>query len=328
MKPEILQINVHRHLFIYNEPQLTWCTSGNRNFFCIPTTTKRPNYQGIAVSIPKQLLKDYFLSRRDLRSLFTHNNSSNIYRYKGSLWDEQVTLEQQREVFLDDEIPNGQFFATDHTCTDNEYISAPSGFSKILVDGYWETEEFGQMVRRMRDLYAYAWAAKTSKQQVFSTFENQSFSSGSSYTHFFNELSSNNYQESKFRTTAVQYASPGSIQLAGNKDYFESIRYFIEHYQEQKPFIDELYNNLHSILSKEDLLKINTDYTRSKALDERIREKSTELIEKIAPGTSQRIWSLCNDAPVKFAKVSLALKRRVKGAAEFFLQGRAFFENN
>lgn len=284
------------------------------------------------------LLDIYLRNRCDLRYVLANPDRSKHYLFDLPSEGNQVSL-RTFEFDLDDDedlLPEHRLFASDHTEDYNPDGASFNFVQRYLVDGKWEVAEFSKFHRNLSDLYALGRSFEsfeddqvslTDKRQIMESFV-QPWRGGGSYVTFFNEITRSGGRRNRPVVDAIQWASPGHMDILGDKASFQRVSSLLEHYDENREKIGEAYDRLWSYLSERRLLRTGRKHFDVKSAQAVIVNDYAKSFSKILGLSSYRtLKKMSGNDPLIASKVLLASARRLAKTHRFFLEGRIAMED-
>ncbi len=286
------------------------------------------------VFVGRSHLLKYFSEQCDLRFLFTYSGRKKYYTTKRLVPHERGTtplLEYEGEV-TEDLLPDSRFFASSHT---SKYgiTDVVRGEQRLLIDGQWDMQEFGQFYQKFADLYSFQEAinciesgSDSKKLLVQSAFRSKPFRGGSSYVGFFGDLFDLIPRAKRPALEGIEYHSPGYVDLRGEDSVLDAVKEGIQSFLENAEDIEKAHDDLKSFMSKSKLLLVtgSAPLPKPEILNE-LRLLSVKFFESLPVDGKEHLFELTNGNLIVQAKVGLALYRRLRMTSVFFAQGRLSF---
>jgi hypothetical protein len=284
-----------------------------------------------AVFVGRYHLKRYFNGQCDLRYLFAFASGRKYYKILNIDEDQKegVFMEEFTGDLVDSLMPDSRFFATSHT---SEYgIEDDFGIDQQLyIDGYWDMQEFGAFYQKFSDLYSlnkaisyYEDSNQSKISEVEKAFASKPFRGGSSYMGFFNDLFEIMPTRERPSLKGIEYHSPGYVELRGNDVVMEAVKHSVNCFLSNVDEIQKQHDNLRSFMSKRKLLSITGSLKDVKpdTLHD-LRILADNFYDVMPIEGKVEIKTLTKGDPIVYAKVGLAIFRRLQATSSFFAQGR------
>lgn len=335
-KPNRVNVKVEANLFEAGMPFVILLSkkagTGLQHYIAsaIPDQNGEVDYY-FAVFVGRQHLIRYFNEQCDLRFLYAFATGRKYFVLKDLVPSAKgtVAMEEFQGELSENLFPDGQFFVTAHT---SKYgiTDAIGKEQRLLIDGHWDMQEFGGFYQKFSDLYSYGQAIEYVRDQnspkisqVQKAFGSKPFKGGSSYMGFFSDLFDIIPPKERPSLKGIEYHSPGWVDLRGKDEILEAVKESVNLFLENTDGIQKAHDDLRSFMSKSKLLLITggLKVVSSDVLKELIR--LTDVFYGVLPVAGKdQLKNLTKDNPVVYAKVGLALFRRLRATAHFFAQGR------
>lgn len=322
-------------LVYVDEPILIQLKSYKTNVLAsaIPSPPERADF--VATTVAGSDMAAYLEGHVDLRYLFTYPFNRSTYKFNlMEMDDNRITMIPFDGEIPEQYLPAPRFFSTSHT-HDIVESAPPSGKETLVVDGEWDMPDFGEFYSRYSDVYYLLSATHAftddnrtfeSKKLIKQTFMNTPFKGGFSYVNFFNALPASVTRQERLRMDKIKYESPGYVDVHGDGETFSETKVLVQAFLENRATLHEQYERFHEYLSKNGYLKLaGSHYSPDDPTSKFIDEQATKLAEMLKIPNVDAIKSLVENNALVFAKITLSLYRRLKGAARFFAQGRMNF---
>lgn len=285
------------------------------------------------------LLEAYLRNRCDLRFVLSNPDRKKHYIFDMPEDGEKVIIKTfqfdvKKHDFL---LPDHRLFASDHT---EDYALDGAGFSYVqryLVDGKWDVAEFSKFHRNLSDLYALSKSVEIFEDQavpleqrrkIMDSFV-QPWRGGGSYVSFFQEITRSGGRQNKPVVDAIQWASPGHMDMLGDQASFERISRLLSHYDSNKVKIDRAYDEFWKYLSERRLLKVGRkNFDKDNVTSDLVNEKAKAFSKVLALTSYRTLKKLSGNDPLVASKVLLASTRRLEKMHLFFLEGRISVEGS
>lgn len=287
--------------------------------------------------ISRNLLDSYLRNRCDLRYVLAYPDRRKNYIFEFEDGKSKVSLAAFSFVPNKHEnlLPEHRLFASDHT---EDYALDGFSFSHVqryLVDGKWDVKEFSKFHGNLSDLYAFTRSIDTfedenssfdTKRKIVTSFQ-KPWQGGGSYLSFFKEISNSGGRASRPELEAIQWASPGYMDILGSKDSFERISSLLIYYDNNQMPIDEGYKKLYDFLLNGGFLRQKrSTFDRKSAEAEEINERAKNFCNLSKITSYRTLKKMSGNDPLVAAKVLLASVRRLTKMHQFFIEGRVAIE--
>ncbi|MCA1454159.1 hypothetical protein I6F35_13165 [Bradyrhizobium sp. BRP22] len=288
----------------------------------------------IATTVSSREMEAYRDGHVDLRYLFTYPIRS-IYTFDlMKMVDNKVMMEPFEDHVPEQYLPSPRFFSSSHT-DDEEDTVGPTHIQSLVVDGEWDMPDFGQFYSLYSDVYyflsaVHAFADESveieKKKTIKQTFVHTPFKGGFSYVHFYTALPAIVPRNERLRMDKIKYESPGYVDVSGDSETFAETESIILSFLNNRAPLRELYNTLHSFLSKKRYLVMAAEeFSENAPASEYINQAAATRAETRQIRNTETVRSLVKNNPLAFAKIVLSLYRRLDEASRFFAQGRVNF---
>lgn len=233
-------------------------------------------------------------------------------------------------------LPEHRLFASDHTEDYNPDGASFNFVQRYLVDGKWEVSEFSKFHRNLSDLYALGRSFETfedqnvsidDKRRIMDSFI-QPWRGGGSYVTFFNEITRSGGRKNRPVVDAIQWASPGHMDILGDKASFERVAGLLEHYDANHEKIGAEYDRLWRYLSERRLLRTGRKHFDRKSVQaETVNTYAKHFARTLGLSSYRTLKKMSGNDPLIASKVLLASARRLAKTYRFFLEGRIAMED-
>ncbi|HEX3665865.1 MAG TPA: hypothetical protein VHU23_11595 [Rhizomicrobium sp.] len=272
----------------------------------------------------------------DLRYLFTFPRWKAWYLFDLSeLKDNSVVITRTKMDSYAEEhyLPDAQFFAYDHSepikSTETESLAT----QQYLTDGVWDLPDFTEFYRKITDLYVFYLSLDKfnsndtpvdQKRRIRLSFSGHPLRGGSSYVNLYGDLASTQMLGERLSVGKLKYASAGEVDVRGRLDIFSEMSASLGGFSEDYLAIKDVYNRLHSYLSKGKFLsKQGSDrFDPDGPVAARVLEEAEKLSAALKIEQSALIYDLTGRHSLKYAKIMLAHFRRLESYFMFFAEGR------
>lgn len=338
MKSRTTTAQVVEYLVDYEGPQLILLKT-NRDRFMLAHAIRwagmaDPFFGG---EVPEKALEKYFTGRADLHYAFEHAFRDEYYFFDYatvSRTDETVELKRATKEDLEDNslLPAGGIFSRSHTSLfkREKVITALKTYK---IDGKWGADDFSHFYGKMSDLYALfamlnrlEGATAPAERGFFAqALKERLWRGGGSYNGFYDDLDSRNAKQAvpSLEVSRIQYASPGQIDLRGDKDALAYTSDVIAVFEDHSYTLRKLYNEARGALQKAKLLKAGpeTDFP-SPAIKQFVNGKIRELAEAMKLENIDDMYAASGPNVLVFAKLVLSIFRRANELYAFEDEGR------
>jgi len=323
-------------LLYVDEPQLISLVANKARFVAL-AVPPADEQRFVVTTVSKRDWASYLRGSIDLRYLFTVPEMRQTYTFDlSSMKEGKVMMDPRTEPLTEDLLPSPRFFAENHT---EKFVEEdlPEDVERLIIDGEWELQEFGQFQQRYADIYAFSsaircWSdqdiSEDRKKSIAGSFRGRPFQGGFSYVHLFKDLNDNVPYSDRIHLNEIQYASPGFVDILGVDDIFSTVNESIENLLANRRHITKSYKELYSFLSKNKYLNLaGDDYDPNTSADKYIKEGTESFAKLLKLPDLQAVVELSEKNTLVTAKVVLSYYRRLLEATSFFSQGRASFKD-
>lgn len=292
-------------------------------------------YFGAEVS--REQFLDFLNERFDLRFMFRRPafrdwyliDLSTIVDGNVQLHRRKLTKENARKF-----LPGPGIFARELTEEISEPIAPELAKQKFTVDGSWDLDEFSIFYGHYADLYALFNSVDLfldeqedldRRRKVSEAFV-KPWQGGGSYGSFYSSLLKAQSREDRLHVDAIQYASPGYVDIRGKSHPFEQTKDLILKFSENQKEIEDGYKHLYKFLSNLKLLTLKPDrFSKTGHIAEQVTVEAQKFAATLGASSYEDLLRMAGGDQLIVAKVLLATERRLRKIYEFFLQGRAEF---
>ena len=321
-------------LFFFEEPEII-VIDVKKVSKVVAVATKNVGGRGFfGAKVSNAQFRNYLKERFDLRYMLLRPDRWTWYEFDlpDKLTDrvklDYVELSRHR---IDEYIPEQGFFSREHTEQYRGYTSDARDVQRFEVDGQWSMGDFGRLHSQIADLYALtksvdAFADNATpleqKQDIVKSFV-KPFQGGGSYVALFRSLAKAGGDEAKPDIKAIQWASPGFMDVVGDADAFDRMISLVEHFSGHRGEIKDAYEHLWSYLKETQFLNRTSrtlDYSSS--ISTEIATRATELARLIGVTSYSLLIKMAGQDHLVAAKALLGSARRIAKLHEFFAEGR------
>lgn len=315
-------------------PQLIVASSNDKTKILAVALPENENgYDFFGGFVSHKQFDNFLNDREDVRHVL-RNPDRNKWCYLSRAKDPKCLdgLGAQFEDFPDDWlVPDHGLFASDLSEEYRLFKKPVVDVQRFGVDGNWDMREFSKFHAQISDLYAAFKSIEllndntildTAKREIVEAAI-RPWKGGGSYLGFFRSLAKVGGRDYRPGIKAIQWASPGHIDVTGSKNSLREIVQSVEHYSRSQRSILESYNELHSYLAEMRLLRMSLkDYDGSGGVSETIEDLAKRLANELNVIEYDSIKALAGGNRLVAAKILLSLARRVTRLHAFFSEGR------
>lgn len=321
-------------LFYMEEPEVILLDAGTVSKIIAVATNRIANRGFFGAKISLAQFRNYLQERFDLRYLMMRPDRWTWYEFdlpedrqaKVSLTKVDLTRDR-----IDNLVPAHGFFSRDHSEEYDAITFKSRDTQRFEVDGQWDMREFGKFHAQISDLYALTQrvdqfddvnVSVKDKRAIMESFV-KPWQGGGSYYGFFRSLAKAGGEEARPDIKAIQWASPGYVDVVGDADAFDRLVSLVQHFGDNRFDIVSAYEHLWSYLQETGYLnRSSRSLDRQSPIRAEIGERAKAL-GKVLGITSYRTLSrMAGGDAVVAAKVLLATERRVSRLYDFFSEGR------
>lgn len=230
--------------------------------------------------------------------------------------------------------PGAGIFAREINQEVDGSLYSEQDLEKFSIDGNWDLPDFSQFYGKYTDVYVILNSIdvfldehqdidrRRSLQEAFV----KPWQGGGSYNAFYDSLLDAQDVSERLSVNAIQYASPGHVDIKGRAKAFLHTREALKHFGISNVEIAAEYNKLHKFLSEEKLLTLSShhfDRKAPQALDVAVRAERFAVLLGVVQYSA--VLKMAAGDPLVVAKVLLSVFRRLKVLYDFFLEGRVKF---
>lgn len=322
-------------LFYLDGPQLISLSMGDKSKVVAVATDNiaRHGFFGAKVSVHQ--FCEYLNERFDLRFLMAYPDRHTWFEFdlpvnNGDIVD--LTPVDLTKARINSFLPDHGIFARDHSEDYKSIVFPEQTVQRFNVDGKWDMKEFGKFHSYVSDLYSLSRSIDLfldeqveidRKRKVMASFV-KPWEGGGSYYGFFRSLSAAGGRDYRPDIKAIQWASPGHIDIVGEHDSFEKLKNLLRHYGKNRKAIVENYDHLWSYLHEMNLLKSSSKHLdRKSAIAIEVGERAKLLSRSLNITSYRTMKKMAGNDTVVAGKVLLAAQRRSDKLYKFFIEGRA-----
>jgi hypothetical protein len=228
-------------------------------------------------------------------------------------------------------VPDHGIFASDLTEEYHLYKKPVVQVQRFSVDGNWDMREFSKFHAQISDLYAAFKSIEILQdnnvldkaKRAIVEAAIRPWKGGGSYLGFFRSLSNVGGRDYRPGIKAIQWASPGHIDVTGSESSLKDVIHSVSHYAAHQRKIMDSYNQLYNYLSAMKLLRISLkDFDGNSVIAHNIENFAKELAKEVNLASYDSIKALGGGNRLVTAKILLSLTRRVTRLHSFFSEGR------
>ncbi|MBF0137703.1 MAG: hypothetical protein HQL65_15825 [Magnetococcales bacterium] len=271
----------------------------------------------------------YMSGKADLLYLFSHASRNEYYFF--DLYKEEndvvkLIRASDREVKNNDFWPGKGIFSSSHNNLEN--INKEARYRHVFyINGVWNLIDFSQFYSKISDLYAISYLKNLKNPELIrkaltGLITPRLWTAGGSYFGFYRSLM-NMLDFIQLKVAAIQYASPGQIELLGNRDVFKETISLIENFERSYKETKEAYHSVDKILTQEKLktAKPSTDFS-SDAKKEFVKKKADFILQTLEMNEHETFFASCDNNVLVYSKLVLSIYRRINGIHNFISEGR------
>ena len=322
-------------LVYYDEPQLLLLTS-DRDVHMIAVAVRGVDMQRPFFSCEMQdkVFERYLDGKADLHYVFKEARRNLYYFFdlEGEI-DSWVSLRKATNAEVDNDAywPKVGFFSRSHTTRYQLRPAFDDSVQEYKIDGNWEARDFSKFHGKMSDLYSLfsildrlEEKQPVSERAVMKKFVQDRFwQGGGSYVGFYDDLFTYIRSISPLSVARIQYASPGSFALRGNKDALSEITQMIETFELYQDKLELSYRQIYGILRKGHLPRAEKlSSFSSSSVEDFVRERTFNFLNEMKIQKANEIFKACDEIVLVFAKVALSVFRRGNELYSFHAEGR------
>lgn len=333
-----MNINVEfiSNLIVFGEPQLVLFRKKKTNYLAVAVDPQdSPNVDFVCISVKVNDWEKYLNGHVDLHYLFTYPFNRKRFTLRYTDWNnDKAKLKPYDEAFSDDLLPGKGIFARHHT-EDFNTNNLKRSVNQLFIDGDWELNEFGKFYQKYSDVYSFVSIAKNYnnpnvkpayKDKAAKAFLKRPYKGGSSYLHVFDEMPSCLPPEQRLGLRGINYNSPGDVRILGQEAMLAQVTILIDNFENNRAEIRIAHDELKNLLKTTKLLTAPVDtFSGDGTIGNQIKQKSNILFDILKIPEQKSVFSLCGENQLVFAKITLALYRRIEATALFFAEGRMAF---
>lgn len=277
---------------------------------------------------------NYMIGKVDLRFVFKATPARRLYFTELPNGSNTCALRRATAKDLTDEslFPEPGIFSSVHTHLMKDQSYYEDDRQKFLIDGTWEARDFSRFHGRMADTYSLLHIAQRLDRKditadeisyLRSSISEKPWQGGGSYLSFYGGIKDKMALMHPLRVAGIEYHSTGYVDLAGNRqiltDIIKSIDLLISDYKN----LLKTYRAIYNALKKEGALGVGNDKIVTEvAASAYLQKLSNGLAGRLGLPNTDYLLEACENNAVVYSKLVLSYFRRVKGLADFYIQGR------
>ena len=277
---------------------------------------------------------NYMIGKVDLRFVFKATPARRLYLTELPHDSNMCALRRATAKDLADDsiFPEHGIFSSVHTHLMKEQSFYEDDRQKFLIDGTWEARDFSRFHGRMADTYSLLHIAQRLDREditdneisyLRSSISEKPWQGGGSYLSFYGGIKDKMALMHPLRVAGIEYHSPGYVDLAGNRQILEDIIKSIDLLISDYKNLLKTYRAIYNALKKEGALGVGNDKSIAEATTtEYLKRLSDNLADRLGLPNTNHLLEACEDNSVVYSKLVLSYFRRVKGLADFYIQGR------
>lgn len=327
---------VENILVYYDGPQLLLLKNQSGEYL-LAHAIERPGYKYpiFCCQMIQRHLDRYLLGKVDLRYVFDQTPKNRYYIADLGLKEKPVKLRRAKAAEIDETtLPEFGIFSTGHT---HPIEGLPETFhdrQRFSIDGVWEARDFSQFHGKMADTYSLLFIAQKLDESAGASSEEVGFlrasiterpwQGGGSYLSFYGGMKSESRSLHPLRVAGIEYHSPGYVDLEGKREVLDEItEAILKIVKDTNDEIAKNYSAVHKALKGEGLLGASKEKEFfNEGVEKYVKRQTIRLAGLTALPNAELIWQACDRNTAVFAKLVLSYCRRLKGLANFIVEGR------
>lgn len=199
------------------------------------------------------------------------------------------------------------------------FIDKKKDTFSVLIDKKWSADEIAKLPRKFIDAFTLIKKYSMPNKDGSSQLSNHPWKGGFSSYQFYSELKAT--FPSLPRVIAIQYNSPGYIELSLDKETAKLVKLNVEEYLKHKKDMDSTFTKLTKYLKDEELNKGDFIPTLTKAQESKLNSLTENLFKEYKQPTWPWIKNITPDM-FRSTKLAMSYHRRIKDIARFIEDGR------
>lgn len=329
------EANVTETLVFYDGPQLVLLKDdSNYIVFGMATEKEGMDYPLFCAAALKRHFTNYMSGKVDLRFVFKATPTSRLYftELQGSAGKCALRKATAKELAQEDHFPEPGIFSSVHTHLLKDQHAGEDDRQKFLIDGTWEARDFSQFHGKMADTYSLLYVANrlddsdvTSQELSFlrESIAERPWQGGGSYLSFYGGIKDRTVSMHPLRVAGIEYHSPGYVDLAGKREILDDIINSIDSLMNDYRSLIKTYQAIYRILKHDGLLGATKETGFSNQASEKLALKlAHKLAENLGLPNRESVLDACDRSAAMYSKLILSYFRRIKGLANFYIEGR------
>lgn len=272
----------------------------------------------------------YLTGKVDLRYVFDATPVSRFY--VGDFGGSEKTVKLNKLKKLEEDLlPEKGIFASVHTEPSPSTVPVNLYHQKFLIDGTWEAREFSQLNGKLADAYSLNSIARklssgpaSLEDEVFlrSAIADREWLGGGSYLSFYGGVKTHRSVH-PLKVVGIEYHSPGYVEVAGDKEGLVEVVKAISEVISKHEQIKKVYLSIRKSLQSDGLLKSDRymDFSAD-ILRDYVEKQSTILANMLMLPNADLLLKASDGNVLVYAKLVSSYYRRIKGLANFYIEGR------
>jgi hypothetical protein len=252
---------IEQTLVEYDGPQVLLLKSSSKRHM-IAVAVTRPGYEHafFTVEISDKTYDKYFEGTADLHFVFKQAAGGSYFFFDEATAtaDNEVVLVKAKPGEVEDAAlwPKVGFFSRSHTNSFNRAVR-PTSLQCYSIDGKWGADDFSHFHGKMSDLYLTFAAigrldgtnAAAERDYLKDVIQDRLWRGGGSYVGFYGSLAARNrvVRSVPLEVSKIKYASPGEIELRGQKAALSSIAEIVDVFEEHSIEFGQRYRHIRRI---------------------------------------------------------------------------------
>lgn len=333
--PEEPNASIIETLVYYDGPQLVILEDGS-DYVILGTAIEKEGmqYPLFCAAALKRHFTNYMLGKVDLRFIYKATPGRRLYFTELPHGTSECHLRRatQRELADESVFPESGIFSSVHTHLMKDQTYLENDIQKFLIDGTWEARDFSRFHGRMADIYSLLHITQRLGAEVVddseltylrSSISEKPWQGGGSYLSFYGSMKDKMASMHPLRVSGIEYHSPGYVDLAGKKQILEDIIQSIELIIANHKDLLKTYRAIYKLLKEENVLGVgNSENISNERVAKLITHLATSLANRLGLPNTGQLYVACDQNDAVYSKLVLSYFRRVKGLADFYVQGR------
>lgn len=202
---------------------------------------------------------------------------------------------------------------------------------QIALDGRWSFEEFGKLPHLYIQIYSAVYALDLDRRanhgRIETAIQSYPWRGGFSSVNFFTVLHNAVPRHDRPRIAAMQYASPGFVELALAADVATRIRELVLMYLEHALYWEQRYKVHYEYMGRRAMLRDGADIEIEELTDDdrAVLDEATDVMAQLWGSSLTATVAKWAPTPVVRVKVLHSMYRRLRQLAQFQLKHLASF---